>query len=167
MNYKTNWVLLALVLLTACRDESDGGNGKTNVISLDLEGTWITSCYLDGVNKYTIEEMIFSGNAVDANFKFWSNASCSGNPASSGSAFGTFTLGETITPVSGNEAVQIDLDLDFNGSKIVLQDIISQNDNAFNLGVANGGNGRPTELDFNITYLRQQEVLVSYVASMP
>ena len=154
MYFKISAIFSFLILLCSC---GGGGGGNSTVTpSLDLEGTWVSNCYLDGINEYTVDDFVFSGNTVSASYKTWDNSSCSGIPIDSDGGSGTFTVGKTMTTSSGLEAVEVDFNIIFNGQTFTVLDIITRNGNEFNYGIFNGLNTRPTELNFDVILTKQE-----------
>lgn len=151
MHYKIGVISLFIILLSGC----GGVSNKAQLTPLDLDGTWMSNCYLNSVNKYIVDVFTFSGNSFTTSYKTWENSSCSGNPISADEGFGTFTVGNTITTPSGLQATEVDFEAIFNGQTIKIMDIIRKKGNTYNYGVFIGKNTRPTDLDFHITLTKQ------------
>lgn len=147
MYFKIFLSVLLSVIIISCESTDDG--------SLDLEGTWVSNCYMDDIDEYTVDAFVFSGNAFVTSYQTWDNSSCIGTPIYSDSGSGTFSIGSTIVTSSGLEAIEVDFNLNYHGLTFTVLDIIRRNGNEFNYGVFIGLNTRPTEIDFNIILTKQ------------
>jgi len=137
-----------IITISLCSCESSGDASSTS--NLDLDGTWVSNCYLDDFDEYTIDVFVFSGSTFETSYKTWDNSTCTGTPMFADSASGAFTVGKTITTASGLEATEVDFTVSYYGQTFLVLDIIRKNGDEFNYGVYLGLNTRPTELDFNI-----------------
>jgi len=151
MKYIRTLIILISAMLISCEESGDNSNSA----HLDLEGAWVSNCYMDDINEYTVDVFTFSGNTFVTSFQTWDNSTCTGLPMISDSGSGTFSVGRTIVMSSGLEAVEVDFMLNYNGLKFTVLDIIRKDGNTFNYGVYLGLNTRPTEIDFNIVLTKQ------------
>jgi len=143
-------IFMLLLFLSACGTS----NNETGNNLLDLDGTWVSNCYLDDPGEYTVDTFIFSGNNFETSYKIWNNSSCIGTHIDSDSGSGTFTVGNEVTTASGLTAIEVDFEINFNGQTFTVLDIIRQNGNEFYYGTYIGLNTRPTDLNFNVLLTR-------------
>jgi hypothetical protein len=153
MIYRSIFVVLFITMLTAC---SSGGNDDVSD-PLGINGFWLSNCYYDEeFEDYTIDEYTFASYTVVAYFESFYDSSCSGTPYTEGEASGSFSLGETITTSGGVEAVEFNAKATIDNQVIEAFDLIRVDGNTFNWGVSIDGTIRPTAIDFNITYTKQE-----------
>jgi hypothetical protein len=144
-------VFLAISFLVAC-----SSGGKDTPDPLGINGLWTASCYYDEeFDDYNIETYRFNGFSITASLEVYSNSSCTGEPDIAVSGSGTFTLGNTVITSGGPEAIEFDVILKVEDKTIQVSDLIRVDGDSLYWGVYIDGDTRPTEIDFDETYIRQ------------
>jgi hypothetical protein len=146
------YIFFILVLIASCSGDSDSPDLNNPV---DLDGHWISNCYLDDDDYYKIDEFIFNGNTFETSYQTWDNENCEGDPVDSDSGEGTFSVGDLITTPSSIYAYEIDFEVDYNGSTFTILDLIHVEGDVFYFGEYIHYSMRPTDIDFNIALTRQ------------
>ena len=156
----TRILLIALVtILYSCGGDSDDGKTMNSNLaeSMGINGTCLSNCYESPYDPglYIIDSFSFSGNSVTTTFWDYQDSSCSGSVSLTGSASGSFVIGEEVTTDSGLKATEIDFNMTYQGSQFTILDIIQVSENYFYLGVWGDSNIRPTELKFDTVLTKQ------------
>ena len=117
-----------------------------------LEGTWVSNCLSNSNATFTFIQttLIFSGGEYEATTNVFDNPSCFGEVLTTKSYAALFIIGETITTISGLEAVEVDIL--FNGD--YRENIVSINGDTLYLGVDSEQDDRPVELNYDYVYTK-------------
>jgi|GEM_PF-3380078 len=148
-------LVLSLTALISC----GGDNGNAS----ELEGTWISNCYLDSVNNdgnYIVSEVSYQGSLSNHYYRVYDDASCEiliypGNTSV------TYSLGKSIITGSGLNAVELNYSFSYEIDGQVVEGntytIISISDNTYYTALSPSRDlaSRPIELDFNTIFTKQ------------
>ncbi len=148
-------LVLSLTPLISC----GGGKGSVN----ELEGTWISNCYLDSVNNdgnYIVSEISYQGSLSNHYYKVYGDVSCE-TLIYPGDTSVTYSLGDPIITGSGLNAIELNYSFSYEIDDQVIEGntytIISISDNTYYTALSPSRDlaSRPTELDFNKIFTRQ------------
>ncbi len=154
MKSSKTYCLVSVFALSACGG-GGGGNVNENNVDIGLDGYWVSNCYLDDFDEYTIDEFTFNGNSFETSYRSYDNASCTGVPIEGGDGDGTFTVGSLVNTDSGVEAYQVDFVVNYLGETFEVEDLIRVEDDIFYYGDYSTSDGRPSDLDFDVVLRKQ------------
>ena len=160
MKYSKHLILSSIILLSSCGSENSETEGEARKLLPNLDGAWISNCYLDSDLTYTIDEFIFLDQDVVGKFTSYSDPECDGTSIESGVGSGTFTLGEEITTPTGLKAFEIDITI--RGFSSILLDLIYLESDQLKFGksVSLDNDIRPEDIDHNIILSRQDPNMI-------
>ncbi len=117
-----------------------------------LEGAWISNCLSNSNATFTFMQttLIFSDGEYESRTNVFDNPSCFGEVLTTKSYAGLFIIGETITTVSGLEAVEVDIPI----IGYHIETIVSVNGDTLYLGVESEQDDRPVELNYEYVYTK-------------
>jgi len=167
-----NGILIFLVsLLSACggsdsADSTDPATPASNTAgqATELEGSWAYSCQFDpDLSVYSSNTVTFAGNTISQSATEYLDPACTvvDDTATSN---GTFTIGNTLTPISGGSARELNITISsINGNTVTINfyDIYQISGNTLYTGVEDLVNNslspstRPVTLDFGLAFIKQ------------
>ena len=114
MRYKTVFLLIIVILfLIGCAKESGTSTTSSNT---ELEGKWITTCYLSDndstIWKYSISTITVSGSNLENEEKYYRDINCSSQTITLRLVWKELTIGDEITYEDGNNGYQYTVKVD-------------------------------------------------------
>jgi hypothetical protein len=146
--------LLLIAMQVACGDETSSPTANNNTGSVELEGTWESTCFADGDN-YKVTTIIFTAIEMDLSGRVYGDSSCNGPFAQESGASGIYSIGDEIMTTNGVTAYEIDVTVMIANNEAIYMDIVQVEGDLMYVSGEGNVTVRPQTLDFDKAFYRQ------------